>query len=66
MRDAIIKMIYDIIESQVDMFIRDDQAPKDWDMSGLSQSMLEIIPFKLNLTEADIEKLSKSEFKQML
>ena len=66
MRDAIIKMIYDIIESQVDMFIRDDQAPKDWDMAGLSQSMLEIIPFKLNLTEADIEKLSKSEFKQML
>ena len=66
MRDAIIKMIYDIIESQVDMFIRDDQAPKDWDMSGLSQSMLEIIPFKLNLTEADIENLSKSEFKQML
>ena len=66
MRDAIIKMIYDIIESQVDMFIRDDQAPKEWDMSGLSQSMLEIIPFKLNLTEADIEKLSKSEFKQML
>ena len=66
MRDAIIKMIYDIIESQVDMFIRDDQAPKDWDMAGLSQSMLEIIPFKLNITEADIEKLSKSEFKQML
>ena len=66
MRDAIIKMIYHIIESQVDMFIRDDQAPKDWDMAGLSQSMLEIIPFKLNLTEADIEKLSKSEFKQML
>ena len=66
MRDAIIKMIYDIIESQVDMFIRDDQAPKDWNMAGLSQSMLEIIPFKLNLTEADIEKLSKSEFKQML
>ena len=66
MRDAIIKMIYDIIESQVDMFIRDDQAPKDWDMAGLSQSMLEMIPFKLNLTEADIEKLSKSEFKQML
>ncbi|MFR7644330.1 preprotein translocase subunit SecA [Eubacterium sp.] len=66
MRDAIIKMIYDIIESQVDMFIRDDQAPKDWDMAGLSQSMLEIIPFKLNLTEADIEKLSKLEFKQML
>ncbi|RHR69554.1 preprotein translocase subunit SecA [Eubacterium sp. AF15-50] len=66
MRDAIIKMIYDIIESQVDMFIRDDQAPKDWDMAGLSQSMLGIIPFKLNLTEADIEKLSKSEFKQML
>ena len=66
MRDAIIKMIYDIIESQVDMFIRDDQAPKDWDMAGLSQSMLEIIPFKLSLTETDIEKLSKSEFKQML
>ena len=66
MRDAIIKMIYDVIESQVDTFIRDDQSAKDWDMAGLSQSLLEIIPLKLHLTEEEVQKLSKSEFKQML
>lgn len=48
MRDAIIKMIYDIIESQVDMFIRDDQAPKDWDMSGLYSQCWK--SFRLSLT----------------
>ena len=43
MRDAIIKMINEIIESQVDMFAGDDQSPKDWDIAGLVQSLFEII-----------------------
>ena len=66
MRDAIIKMIYDIIESQVDMFAGDDQSPKDWDIAGLVQSLFEIIPFKLKSKPEELEKYTKSEFKQKL
>lgn len=64
MRDAIIKMINEVIEAQVDTFIRDDQSVKEGDLSGLAQSLLEIIPFRIR--EQDIVDLSKSEFKQML
>ena len=66
MRDAIIKMVNEVIESQVDMFIGNDQSPEQWDLAGLVQSLLEIIPFKLKLTNDDIKHLSKSEFKQKL
>ena len=66
MRDAIIKMISEIIESQVDMFAGDDQSPKDWDIAGLVQSLFEIIPFKLKSKPEELEKYTKSEFKQKL
>jgi len=66
MRDAIIKMINEIIESQVDMFAGDDQSPKDWDIAGLVQSLFEIIPFKLKSRPEELEKYTKSEFKQKL
>ncbi len=66
MRDAIIKMVNEVIESQVDMFIGNDQSPEQWDLAGLVQSLFEIIPFKLKLTNDDIKHLSKSEFKQKL
>lgn len=33
MRDAIIKMMNEVIESQVDMFVGDDQETKDWDVA---------------------------------
>lgn len=66
MRDAIIKMVNEVIESQVDMFIRDDQQAKDWDLAGLAQSLFEIIPFKLSMKQEEMEDLNKSEFKQML
>ena len=66
MRDAIIKMINEIIESQVDMFAGDDQSPKDWDIAGLVQSLFEIIPFKLKSKPEELAKYTKSEFKQKL
>ena len=66
MRDAIIKMINEIVESQVDMFAGDDQSPKDWDIAGLVQSLFEIIPFKLKSRPEELEKYTKSEFKQKL
>lgn len=66
MRDAIIKMINEIIESQVDMFAGDDQSPKDWNIAGLVQSLFEIIPFKLKSKPEELAKYTKSEFKQKL
>ena len=66
MRDAIIKMMNEVIESQVDMFVGDDQETKDWDVAGLSQSLFEIIPVKLEIPKSEIEHLSKAEFKQLL
>lgn len=66
MRDAIIKMINEIIESQVDMFAGDDQSPKDWDIASLVQSLFEIIPFKLKSKPEELAKYTKSEFKQKL
>ena len=66
MRDAIIKMMNEVIESQVDMFVGDDQETKDWDVAGLSQSLFEIIPVKLQIPKSEIEHLSKAEFKQLL
>ncbi|MFQ9516449.1 MAG: preprotein translocase subunit SecA [Eubacterium sp.] len=66
MRDSIVKMMNEIIESQVDMFARDDQQPKDWDLIGLNQSLFEIIPFKLEISEGELERLNKAEFKQIL
>ena len=66
MRDAIIKMVNEVIESQVDMFIGSDQSPEQWDLAGLVQSLFEIIQFKIKFTNDDIKHLSKSEFKQKL
>ena len=49
------------------MFVGDDQETKDWDVAGLSQSLFEIIPVKLEITEAArLRSLSKAEFKQLL
>ena len=57
MRDAIIKMMNEVIESQVDMFVGDDQETKDWDVAGLSQSLVEIIPVNLDIPKSEIEHL---------
>ena len=46
MRDSIYKMIADVVENAVDTFIGDDQEPEEWDMSGLNETLLPIIPFE--------------------
>lgn len=66
MRDSIIKMVNEIIESQVDMFIRDDQTAAEGDIAGLKQSLFEIVPFRLTISEQELAKMSRSEFKQIL
>ncbi len=46
MRDSIYKMIADVVENAVDTFIGDDQEPEEWDLSGLNETLLPVIPFE--------------------
>ncbi len=66
MRDAIIKMMNEVIESHVDTFIGEESQEKSWDISGLTQSLFEIIPFQLEMSQDELEKMNKAEFKQLL
>ncbi|MCR5778408.1 MAG: preprotein translocase subunit SecA [Lachnospiraceae bacterium] len=44
MRDAIYKMITDIVESAVDTCIGEDQSSDDWDLTELNELLLPIVP----------------------
>lgn len=66
MRDAIIKMMSEVIEYQVDTFIGEESDSEKWDISGFTQSLFEIIPLKLNIREEELNHFSKAEFKQLL
>ncbi len=66
MRDAIMKMMNEVIESLVDTFAGEEQTPDQWDMVGLGQALGEIIPVKLDIKPEELEKLTKAEFKQTL
>ena len=65
MRDAIYKMITDIVESSVDMCIGEDLASEDWDLKELNQVLCPIIPVK-PLIHPDVVKMKKNELKHML
>ena len=66
-RPLIIKYITEIVENYVDMNIADDVPAKDWDLSGLNDTLLSIIPIpKMNIPEEKLESMTKSEFKQLL
>jgi len=65
MRDSIYKMISDTVESTVDTFISDDQEPEEWDLTGLNETLLPIIP----LETVSVERLgckNKAELKHAL
>ncbi len=49
MRDSIYKMITDIVENAVDTFIGDDQEPEEWDLNGLNETLVPVIPVE-NIT----------------
>ena len=46
MRDVIMKMVTDICDNTVDMFIPDDQDPSEWDLTELNQNLLSVIPIE--------------------
>ena len=66
MRDAIYKMITDTVENVVDSLIGDDQDKADWDLIGLSESLLRTIPLKPITPERIEDKKNKNELKHML
>ncbi len=65
MRDAIYKMITDVVESSVDMVIGDDTASEDWDLRELNQILCSIIPIPPVKTP-DVQKCKKNELKHKL
>ena len=65
MRDAIYKMITDIVDNTVDMCISDDVGAEDWDLHELNSVLLPLIPLQL-LTPGRVEGLKKNTLKQKL
>ena len=67
LRPTIINFIQDIIENYVDANVPEDATAQDWDLSGLNDTLMSIIPLpKLQLTEEQFNSMTKNEFKQLL
>ena len=62
MRDAIYKMITDIVDSTVDMCFSDDVDSEEWDLDEFNTALLPIIPIKA-LTREDVKGRKKDEIK---
>ena len=65
MRDSIYKMIADVVENAVDTFIGDDQEPEEWDLSGLNETLLPVIPFE-PITVERLDVKNREELKHAL
>ncbi|MDD3279307.1 MAG: preprotein translocase subunit SecA [Lachnospiraceae bacterium] len=65
MRDSIFKMVYDTIDSTVDMCISEDADPEDWNLMELNDVLEPIIPIQ-RVTPEMVEKKKRDELKQML
>ena len=65
MRDAIYKMITDLVESSVDTCISDDTSNEDWDLKELNQLLLPIIPIQ-KVAAPDVAKFKKNQLKHYL
>ena len=65
MRDAITKMIKDVIGRTVDMVIGDHQDNSEWDLNELNSVLLPTIPLAPVKAE-DVAKMNKKELKESL
>ena len=65
MRDSIYKMLSDIVENAVDTFIGDDQEPEEWDLNGLNETLIPVIPVE-NITVERLGCKNKAELKHAL
>ena len=62
MRDAIYKMITDIVDSTVDMCFSDDVDSEEWDLDEFNTALIPIIPIQA-LTKEDVKGRKKDEIK---
>lgn len=66
MRDVVMKMLTDIVEGAVDMYVSDDQPAEKWDFKEINELLLPIIPLEpLELTD-EIRNMKKDELKHVL
>lgn len=65
MRDAIYKMITDIVESAVDTAINDDLEPEEWDLKELNTLLLPIVPLHPVVLDR-VSKKTKNGLKHQL
>lgn len=65
MRDVIYRMIAEVVDDSVDAVIGDEQANSEWDLVGLNEILLHIIPLP-EIKETDVASLNKNQLKQRL
>ena len=65
MRDAIFKMVTDVVDNAVNMCINDEVDAADWDLTELNEILLPIIPLK-TITHEDIAGMNKKKLRQYL
>ena len=67
MRPLIVRFITDTVDNYVAECIGEGQTPKEWDLSGLNDTLMSIIPLKkLGLTEEEYENMTGDELSQRL
>jgi len=67
MRPLIVRFITDTVDNYVAECIGEGQTPKEWDLSGLNDTLMSIIPLKkLRLTEEEYESMAGDELSQRL
>ena len=66
MREVIIGMINDIVESAVDMSIGDDQSSDKWNFQELNELLLPIIPLRPIVRTDDMKGMKKNQLKHIL
>ncbi len=65
MRDAVFKMITDIVESKVDISINDESDASEWNYAELNSLLLPIIPIE-PVSEKRVKTKKKNALKQQL
>ncbi len=66
MKDYILNMIKEIIDRAVDMHCADDQYFEEWDIKGMVEYLLKIIPITITFSDKEKESITKDELKTKL
>nr|WP_207756947.1 preprotein translocase subunit SecA [Defluviitalea raffinosedens] len=67
LRDNIIKMVKEIIESSVDMYTGESPHADDWDIVGLREHLTKIMPIQgIEITKEEREDITKEALKEKI